>query len=285
LVADWDDERPTMSAEQFRLLKDHLQKASGITLREDLKFVAERRLWPRLEALGLKDFGQYYRFLRFDRRAHEEEELAADALVPHETYFFREPVQLKSFEGELLPRLHKDLILEKRLRMWSAGCSTGEEPYTLSMLVLESGLFDGWDIEILGSDLSRHALSRARKAEYGASAMRATSDERKQRFFDPLPEGRFKVKDAVRARVNFAHLNLIDRGGVSLMPPMHVIFCRNVLIYFDAAARQQVVTSFRERLTLGGYLLLGHSEVLHTLGSGFELVQLEGDLLYRRPPS
>ena len=274
-----------MSAEQFRLLKDHLQKVSGITLREDLKFVAERRLWPRLEALGLKDFGQYYRFLRFDRRAHEEEELAADVLVPHETYFFREPVQLKSFEGELLPRLHKDLILTRRLRLWSAGCSTGEEPYTLSMLVLESGLFDGWDIEILGSDLSRHALSRARKAEYGPSAMRTTTDDRRQRFFDPLPEGRFKVKDSVRARVSFAHLNLIDQSGVALLPKMDVIFCRNVLIYFDAAARQQVVTSFRERLTLGGYLLLGHSEVLHTLGSGFELVQLEGDLLYRRPPS
>jgi chemotaxis protein methyltransferase CheR len=284
-VADWDDQRPSMTAEQFRLLKDLLQKVSGVLLREDLKFVAERRLWPRLEALGVKDFGAYYRLLRFDSRAKEEQELAADALVPHETYFFREPVQLKSFETELLPRLHKDRIHEKRLRLWSAGCSTGEEPYTLAMLVLESGLFDGWDIEILGTDLSRHALTRARKAEYGASAMRATSDERKQKYFDPLPEGRFKVRDAVRARVGFAHVNLIDEGGVALLPPMDVIFCRNVLIYFDAAARLQVVRSFRERLVEGGYLLLGHSEVLHTLGSGFELVQLEGDLLYRRPPS
>ena len=285
MAFDWDDDRPKMSAEQFRLLKDLLQKVSGVSLREDLKFVAERRLWPRLEALGVKDFGGYYRLLRFDARAKEELELAVDALVPHETYFFREPVQLGSFESELLPRLHKDRILEKRLRLWSAGCSTGEEPYTLSMLVLESGLFDGWDIEILGSDLSRHALSRARKAEYGASAMRSTSDERKERFFEPLPEGRFKVRDAVRSRVSFAHVNLIDEGGVALLPQMDVIFCRNVLIYFDAAARLQVVQSFRERLVLGGYLLLGHSEVLHTLGSGFELVQLEGDLLYRRPPS
>lgn len=274
-----------MTPEQFRLLKELLCQVSGVSLREDLKFVAERRLWPRLEALGLRDFGAYYRFLRFDARAKEEQELAVDALVPHETYFFREPVQLQSFEAELLPMLYKDRIQQRRLRLWSAGCSTGEEPYTLSMLFLESGLFEGWDIEILGSDLSRHSLSRARKAEYGASALRATSDERRRRFFDPLPDGRFKVKDAVRARVAFAHVNLIDEGGVGLLPQMDVIFCRNVLIYFDAAVRGLVVQSFLKRLVEGGYLLLGHSEVLHTLGSGFELVQLQGDLLYRRPPS
>ena len=272
-----------MSAEQFRLIRELVQKASGMTLRDDLKFVAERRLWPRVEALGLRDFGAYHRYLRFDARGEEELEIALEVLTPHETYFFRDPVQLQSFSQELLPDLHQRKILEKRLRLWSAGCSTGEEPYTLSMLVDEAGLFDGWDVEILGSDLSSRSLAHARKAEYGPSAMRSTPPEALARHFEPLPEGRHRVKAKVRDRVGFAHLNLIDASGLALLPRMDVIFCRNVLIYFDAAARRQVVQCFRERLVEGGYLLLGHSEVLHNLGSGFELVQLEGDLVYRRP--
>ena len=272
-----------MSAVEFRLLKELLLDWCGLLLREDLKYVAERRLWPRLEALGLDDFSAYYRYLKLDARGKDEMEQAIELLVPHETYFFREPAQLESFSTELLPLLHARHLLRRRLRLWSAGCASGEEPYTVAMLLSESGLFDGWDVQILGTDISRRVLTQARSAEYGATSLRATSPGQVNRFFEPLSNGRVRVKAALRDRVSFGHLNLLDDAAASLLPQMDVIFCRNVLIYLEPLARKKVVQLFHSHLAPGGYLLLGHSESLLTLTTQFELVQLSGDLVYQRP--
>lgn len=277
------DARPEMSAEELHLLRDLFSQASGFLLREDLKFIAERRLAPRLELLGLRDFAAYARYLRFDARGADELETAIDLLVPHETYFFREPTQLRCFEEELLPLLEKRNQRLQTLQVWSAGCATGEEPYTLAMLLEDRSGLAGWEVDVLGTDLSRKALTAARKAEYGPMALRATSPEQRRRFFDPLEGGRVRVKDAWREPVRFGQLNLLDSTAASLLPRFDVIFCRNVLIYFDQATRRRVVELFFERLADGGYLLLGHSENLLHLPTRFELVQLEGDLVYRRP--
>jgi chemotaxis protein methyltransferase CheR len=131
-----------MTPEQLRLLRDVFQNACGFVLREDLKFIAERRLAPRLEALGLRDFGTYQRYLRFDPRAKEELEIAIDLLLPRETYFFREPAQLTTYVDEVIPRLAQDAV-GRSLHVWSAGCSSGEEPYTLSMLMGDHPLLQG----------------------------------------------------------------------------------------------------------------------------------------------
>lgn len=279
------EQRLEMSAEELHLLRDLFVNACGFVLREDLKFIAERRLAPRLELLGLRDFAAYARYLRFDARGADELESAIDLLVPHETYFFREPNQLRSFEHELLPRLAQKNARLRSLHLWSAGCATGEEPYTLSMLLDQAPAFEGWDLDILGTDLSRKALTTARKAEYGPMALRATAPDQRARFFDALDGGRVAVRSKFRAPVRFGQLNLLDTSAAALLPRFDVIFCRNVLIYFDQPTRRRVIELFFERLTDGGFLLLGHSENLLHLSTRFELVQLEGDLVYRRPPS
>lgn len=271
-----------MTAEQLRLLRDVFQNACGFVLRDDLKFIAERRLAPRLEALGLRDFGTYQRYLRFDSRGKEELDVAIDLLLPRETYFFREPAQLTTLVDEVIPRLAQDAI-GRSLHVWSAGCSSGEEPYTLSMLMGSHPLLKDWDIDVLGTDLSQKALATARHAEYGPSALRSTTPEQKARFFDIAEQGRVKVKREFKERVRFGWLNLLDAEGARLLPSMDVIFCRNVLIYFDTETRRRVVQLFSERLRDGGYLLLGHSENLFSLTTKFELVQLSGDLVYRKP--
>ena len=271
-----------MTAEQLRLLRDVFQNACGFVLRDDLKFIAERRLAPRLEALGLRDFGTYQRYLRFDSRGKEELDVAIDLLLPRETYFFREPAQLTTLVDEVIPRLAQDAI-GRSLHVWSAGCSSGEEPYTLSMLMGSHPLLKDWDIDVLGTDLSQKALATARHAEYGPSALRSTTPEQKARFFDLAEQGRVKVKREFKERVRFGWLNLLDAEGARLLPSMDVIFCRNVLIYFDTETRRRVVQLFSERLRDGGYLLLGHSENLFSLTTRFELVQLSGDLVYRKP--
>ncbi len=277
------DARLEMSAEELHLLRDLFQQASGFLLREDLKFIAERRLASRLELLGLRDFLAYARYLRFDARGPDELESAIDLLVPHETYFFREPTQLRCFEEELMPLVEKKNERTRSLQLWSAGCSTGEEPYTLSMLLLDRPTLKGWDIDILGTDLSRKALTSARKAEYGPMALRATTPEQKEKFFQNAEGGRVTLSPRFREPVRFGQLNLLDTSAASLLPRFDVIFCRNVLIYFDQATRRRVIELFFERLNMGGYLLLGHSENLLQLSTRFELVQLEGDLVYRRP--
>jgi chemotaxis protein methyltransferase CheR len=274
-----------MSAEELHVLRDVFSAASGFFLREELKFIAERRLAPRLEVLGLRDFAAYARYLKFDARGADEVETAIDLLVPHETYFFREPTQLRCFEIEVLPQLEARERL-RELRIWSAGCSTGEEAYTLSMLTHGRPGLAGTHVEILGTDLSRKALTAARKAEYGPMALRATAPDQRARYFEPLDggaHGRVKVRQPYRDHVRFGQLNLLDAHAASLLPRFDVIFCRNVLIYFDQPTRKKVVELFYERLNEGGLLLLGHSENLLQLSTRFELVQLEGDLVYRRP--
>jgi chemotaxis protein methyltransferase CheR len=281
-VPAYDDNRPRMDPETFRRLRDLVYDHCGILIREDMQFVMERRLWPRVEALGVGDFGSYDRFLRFDPARKAELELAVEALTTHETYFFREPHQLQAFSEELLPRLAARNAASRRLRLWSAGCSSGEEAYTIAMLVQASGLFVDWDVEVYGTDISRRVLATARKAEYGPSSLRATSEEHARRFFDPVG-ARMRVRPEVRAQVAFGHLNLLDREMAELVGRMDVVFCRNVLIYFDLPARRRVLSLFHQKLTPGGYLLLGHSESLITLSSDFELVHLKKDLVYRRP--
>jgi chemotaxis protein methyltransferase CheR len=281
-MAGFEDPRLTLTFEQFRLLKDMVEQQAGLLLREDLKFVVERRLLPRIEALGLSGFAAYERFLRFDARGKEELELALEVLLPHETYFFRDPSQLECFKSELCPMLLSSHAEKRRLRLWSAGCSTGEEPYTLAMVLDETGLFAGWDIEIHGTDISRRVVAAARKATYSSSSLRATSYERRQRFFEPMTGGNVTVRAPMRARVSFGQVNLVAPGAADVVPLMDVIFCRNVLIYFDVESRKKALAAMYSRLQPGGWLVLGHSESLLTLSTQFEVVQLEGDLLYRR---
>ena len=271
-----------MNAEEFRLVRDAVYGVSGILIQEELKFLLERRLASRLEVLGLPDFTTYYRHLCSGSVGREELDTAVELLATHETYFFREPVQLEAFRRELLPRLHARKLSTRRLQLWSAGCSTGEEPYTLAMLILDSGLFAGWDIQIFATDLSRRVLATARRGEYGPASLRSTPESAIDRHFERIGD-RVQVNPEVRDLVTFGNVNLLDPNARTLVPASDVVFCRNVMIYFDTAARTRLIQGIYERLVPGGYLLLGHSENLLHWSTDFELVHLKGDLVYRRP--
>lgn len=278
-----DDPRPELTWEEFRLLRDAIYDYCGIYVRDDLKFVLERRLWGRVEALGLTSFNAYYRYLRFDPGQRAELEAAVEVVATNETYFFREPQQLRAFSEELIPRLYERGQKQRRLRLWSAGCSTGEEPYTLAMLLHASGRFSGWDVHVYGTDISRRVLTAARRAEYGPAALRATTPEQLAEYFEPAGT-RYRVRPFLQSQVTFGHLNLVEEEAArAVVPKVDAIFCRNVLIYFDLAARRRVLSVLYDRLNDGGYLLLGHSETLLNLTADFELVHLQGDLVYRRP--
>lgn len=277
------DSGPTLRPDEFRLLRELINRFCGMTFSDDSQYIFERRLRDRVRELGLDDFTQYYHHLRYHPHAKAEVEAAVDALVTNETYFFREDYQLRAFSQEILPELKGRLASEGRrnLTIWSAGCSTGEEVYTLAILVEASRLFEGWDVRIFGNDISRRVLAVARRAQYGASSFRAMPDEYRSYFTD-TPEGSL-VDPHIRAMCHFGHLNLLDRDRSALIGRADAVFCRNVLIYFDEQARRRVVDTFYERLHPGGYLLLGHSESLLNSTTAFELVHLKTDMVYRRP--
>jgi chemotaxis protein methyltransferase CheR len=270
----------SLRLEEFRLIREHILKYCGVTLADDQRAFVERRLRERLAVLGLSDFRAYYRHLRFDPSGPAEIEDAAEAITTHETYFFREDYQLKAFRDELLPQIFAKGD-RGRLAIWSAGCSTGEEPYTLAMLLLEAGVPRGWDVRIFGSDLSRRVISHARRGVYGPSSFRQCPDRYRSRFFEPSGEG-LAVSREVRSLCHFGQLNLVDAARVALIGKIDVIFCRNVMIYLEPSARRAVIEQFYRRLSPGGYLLLGHSESLLSTTTAFEPIMLRTDLVYRR---
>jgi chemotaxis protein methyltransferase CheR len=271
-----------MSEEEFRLLRDLLQGHCGIFFRNDLKYLLERRLGPRLQALGLATFAEYHRFLRYDPGRAAELDEAVDVITTNETYFYRESLQLSAFAREILPELWRTLAPLRRLRILSAGCSTGEEAYTLAVLVRESRLFEGWDVEVVGVDISRRCLDAAKAGAYGEHAFRAPEAEHMRRWFR-LRGGKWVVDDAIRRMVRFGRENLLDPGALATVARVDAVFCRNVMIYFDLAARRRVLGKLHEKLRDGGWLLLGHSESLLNVTADFEIVHLTRDLVYRKP--
>jgi chemotaxis protein methyltransferase CheR len=256
--------RLPMSAEAFAELRALIYEHCGILVPEDNVIQLERALTPRLHELELDLYEEYLEVLR-TRRAELDE--LAERVALHETYFYRDPDQLDAFRRRILP------VLAERgaLRVWSAGCSTGEEAYTVAMLVVDSGLYTGADVRIYGSDLSRRALATARSGIYGRGAFRALPPDLKRYFRDAGGDLRQKVRDDVRALVHFGHMNLMDSGTVSILGEVDVVFCRNVLMYFDLPARRRALEAIGRKLGRGGWLLVGHSEALAP-EDGFERV-------------
>jgi chemotaxis protein methyltransferase CheR len=271
-----------LAPEDFRLLRDLLAQRTGLSFSADARASVERRLRERLAVVGVSTFADYYQFLRFNPRAASEWEEAIELLTTNETYFYREDYQLRSFSSEVLPMLHAQTKARRRLSLWSAGCSTGEEAYTVAMLVVQSGLFDGWDVKVFGSDISKRCIATARRGVYGPSSFRSTPPEAKRAFFVERPDG-CHVIERVRALCHFGSMNLLDEERTRLLGRIDAIFCRNVLIYFDAHARRRTIDMFHERLYPGGVLLLGHSESLLNVTTAFELLHLREDLVYRKP--
>jgi len=273
-----------MSSEEFRLLRDFVYQYCGLHFTEDSKYLLEKRLAKRLQHHRLKSFKDYYYLLRYNADKEQELTEVVNLLTTNETYFFREEFQLRTFAEEVLPeiRRRKEKEGDRRLRIWSAGCSTGEEPYTLAMLILDLPEFRDWQVDIIGTDISQRVLQIARKGVYGESSFRSTPPPYRDRFFHPQ-EGKFRIDDRVKKLVSISHLNLFDAPRVSLLGRMDVIFCRNVIIYFDLPAKKRVIDSFHQRLRPEGFLMLGHSESLMNISTAFQLRHFIHDMVYQKP--
>ncbi len=273
-----------LTEDLFKSITDFIYRYSGLYFGEDARYILERRLQKRILQLHLNSFRKYYYHLLYDRDGHKEVDSLVDLLTTNETYFFREKAQLKAFIEEIIPELteRKKQQGSRTIKLWSAGCSTGEEPYTIAMLILEKKLLSAWDISIQACDINKSVLQNARTGIYRESAFRSTEPYFKRKYFDDLGDNTYKIKDEVRRLINFGWVNLYDEKKSALVGNLDVIFCRNVIIYFDREAKRKVIDSFYENLNQEGYLLLGHSESLLNITTNFKLKHLKYDMVYQK---
>ena len=272
--------------DEFVQLRDFIYQQSGIFIAENRKYLVENRLSTRIKALGLKTFGEYYYFLRFDVGRKAELSKLFEVITTNETSFYRNPPQLKVFQEIVLPQTLEELRKKgtKKLRIWSAGCSTGEEPYTLAMIlneVLKNEILT-WDIKITANDLSEAVLAAARKGLYSDYALRTTPKEIVAKYFTKNENQVYEVDPKLKRFVSFAPINLSDRMALKRNERSHIIFCRNVIIYFDDEMKRQVIESFYDNLLPGGCMLIGHSESLHNISRTFKPEHHAGMIVYRR---
>ncbi len=265
----------------FRQLRDQIYKRTGMYFADTSKYLLQKRLSPRARELNFDSFQKYFYFLQYDPRSEAEFDQIWDLVTTNETYFFREPAQLAAFIEEIIPDILSRRVVNK-IRIWSAGCSSGEEAYSIAMLLSEAGYYERASFEIFASDINQAVLAKARKGTYRENAFRATSATLREKYFSRETDNSWRVKDEIRNRVQFGRLNLYDESRVSLLGHLDVVFCRNVIIYFDDASKKVVVNNFYNRLVDNGYLLLGHSESLISLSTQFKLRHLKNDMVYQR---
>ena len=280
-----DPTRLEMSDSEYRLFCELLLDRCGLYFGTEMRLLVEKRLARRVAKLELGSFAAYRYYLRNGHEGDEEFSGVIDDLTTNETYFFRERRQLNALVNEIIP---EQLVRKRRggsrepVNIWSAGCSSGEEPLSIVMLALEANLRPGEDFRIYASDISRMVLRKSRKGVYREASFRETEPYLREKYFKDK-DGQSQISEAVRKEINFVQINLIDRSKVSLLTTMDTIMCRNVIIYFDLDTKKKVIETFHEKLVPGGYLLLGHSESLIDITNAFEFCQLKEDLVYRRP--
>ena len=271
-----------MSIRTFTQFRDLIYEKSGIYIPDNKKYVLDSRLASRLAEQNCTTFEEYLALLKTDAWRDKELPALFNAVTINETFFFRDLPQLQAFNDLILPAVLKENLSTKRLKIWSAACSTGDEAYTLAIMLLEKQLgLSGWNVEITASDISEAALATARQALYGSYAVRHILPALLARYFS-TEGGLHAVKPEVKRLVRFANINLLESARLKLMKGLDVIFCRNCLIYFDEKAKKRVIDSFYDCLNPHGYLVIGFSESLHTLTRAFRPIPSHKTVVYQK---
>ena len=261
---------------EFDQFKKLIYDASGITFSASNRSILESRLRERLRTAELASASEYYKKITTDA---EELKLLLDSVTTNLTRFFRNTAHIQTFEYFVIPELvkQKRAAGQKTVRLWSAGCSTGEEPYTLAM-VLKETLPADFSFELVASDISLKSLMIGKEGFYGESKMQGVPENYLARYFDARPDG-YKVKDEIKSKIRFDYHNLKHDSGLR---NLDIVFCRNVLIYFDAPAQKAVIDRFWECMASKSFLFIGHSESLFGMDTKFEFLKTDWACIYQK---
>jgi chemotaxis protein methyltransferase CheR len=274
-----------MNARQFDTLRDLIYKNLGLHYEDSKLDFMDKRVEKRMAELEMGKVDDYVFHLRFLDNDGAEMQALANLITTNETYMFREFEQLQAFADHCLPEAieRREQSGRRRLRIWSAGCSSGEEPYTLAIILREvMHDADAWDIQILATDVDEVRLSMARKAVYGPYAVREVPDAYADKHLVAVGREEFRIHPDTAKLVEIRHVNLCDRHEMRALRDIDFVFCRNVLIYFDDVSRKTVVDHFYNSLNAGGFLYLGHSESVGRISAAFKVRRLGPHLVYCR---
>ena len=271
-----------LSEADFCRFRDYFYQKTGIFFENSKRYFVDKRIVQRIIETEHQSFRGYFTFLRF-QASGEELQQVINALTVNETYFYRETCQLETLVEEALDEICA-LRPRELLRIWSIPCSSGEEPYSIVLFLLEH-----WpklaevDIEIVASDIDTEILTRAANGIFSARSVKNLSADIMSKYFTALPSGQYQLCDDIRQSVRFTKVNLSNRIDVQKLGRMDVIFCRNLLIYFDDISRRNAVELFYEQLNPGGVLFLGHSESMSRISSIFRVKRFRKSTAYVKP--
>ena len=273
-----------LSMKDFIAFRNQVYDRCGLHFDSKKIYFIKKRLAVRIEALGLDEVAEYISYLKFrDPRGTEFQELL-NLLTTNETYMFREFDQLAVFAEDCLSEVceRKKKSRNNTLKIWCAGCSTGEEAYTLAIILLEMlEPFGAWQTKIKATDIDTTVLDKAKRAIYSPRSVKDVPDEYLQAYFQNDGDN-YLINSLVKKLVSFRRLNLMDKKELKSVGMFDFIFCRNVLIYFDDASRKEVVNQFYEHLNPGGFIFLGHSESIGRISSAFTLRKMGGMIVYQK---
>lgn len=271
----------------YRQIRDLVYKVSGIYKTEEKLYLLAAGCDRRMKQLNAKSPREYWDHLTAHPSRDGEMRQLLNEITIGETCLFRSQPQIDALRKVILPEIVADKTkqITRRLRIWSAGCSTGEESYTVAMNMMEEGavLLKDWTVEILATDLNDRSVEAAKAGIYGDYALRSTPDYFKRKYFLAVDDKKLQVRPEVKKLITFSRLNLQDDSRMLFMKGMDVVFCCNVLIYFDGSSKAKVINHFFSNLNFGGYFFLGTSESLLNLNDKFHLVHFPGAIAYWKP--
>jgi chemotaxis protein methyltransferase CheR len=268
---------------EFHKFCEFFYRRTGIAFNESKRYYVDKRLAERIARTGAENFEHYF----FSLRRHggtEELERLINLFTVNETYFYREDHQFSALANNMLPEITAQKPAGERIRIWSLPCATGEEPYSIVMYLLEhwAGIQD-YDVEILASDIDTNVLAAAKAGIYDERALHRLPPELIKHYFHPLGGGKYQIAPMVHDAVHFTQVNAQDGRDMGQYGMFDVIFCRNMLIYFDDQSRLRTVEACYERLNAGGFMCLGHSESMSRVCALFDVRAFPDAIIYQKP--
>lgn len=273
---------PAITPQDYAKFCEFFYRKTGMMFGDNKAYFVERRLQDRIVATRNAGFRDYFTLIRFETSGVEMQQLV-NAMTVNETYFYREDYQFDALVQHVLPEIATTRLPGKPIRIWSLPCSTGEEPYSIAMQILENwAQADEYDIEILASDIDSRVVADAKLGIYSERAVHRLSEKLKSKYFKPHNDG-YRMCDALRQSIDFSVVNVSDPVAMRRFRDIDVIFCRNMLIYFDDVSRRQAVETLYDSMRPGGVICLGHSESMSRMSAMFEPRRYGSTILYQRP--
>ncbi|MCZ8077277.1 MAG: chemotaxis protein [Burkholderiales bacterium PBB2] len=276
--------RAQISEADFLKFREFFYRKTGIHFEESKRYFVDKRLIERMEATGAEDFRAYFLALRFERNSQEELQHLVNSMTVNETYFFRESYQFDCMVKDMLNEVIKRKAPGDRIRIWSVPSSTGEEPYSIAIYLLERWAhINDYEVEILSSDIDTKVLSAAQRGVYSARSIANLPRDYLNRYFTQTRDQEWTISRDLVAAVDFSQVNLSDPADTRRFRNIDLIFCRNLLIYFDDLSRKVAAEAMFDALSPGGFICLGHSESMSRITSLYRVRRFADAMVYQKP--